>query len=378
MLSVHRSRNADKIYYNINILYSLEKRINNDCLGRVQYESEQTILDRASDYYISVVSFNIPLSSVPIFFAEPQPYPNTDVNKLVYQLGFKFGSVYVKQALQFSPQDLQYVAPPAGTVSAPNIPRTLYYGIWSYSYFLQLVNTAMQAAYATVSASPGFPSTFCPRIVFNQDGSNTFSIIADFNEFAANIEIYFDNRLTQFFQGFTYLYNDTLATNGFGVDASGLTRSWNKIMFIENNNVEAITSPISTNQITQRMDYPVMACIPSMRSILLKSDSMPINPEWLPAAGTASSGVPSYSRVLAEFKPLYSDTVGGSVPRSAISYTSEGAHRLINMLDSQPLRAVSLAIYWVDEINNEYPIKLSPRESISLKLCFHEKATYKG
>jgi hypothetical protein len=292
------------------------------------------------------------------------------VNRLWWSIGLTYNGVKYRKSITFGPQDLSQTVPPVPTANNPKITRTLYYGIWTYTVLANLINSAIiQLQVEIKNDQPAYTKPYL-RFEFLQDGSNTFQVIADYLAFGdEDNELYLDEHLLQFFQGFTYTYNVPI---DFGLDEQGLGRLWNRLEFLDN------STNVSNDIIKLKQDFPVMASIPSMRSIQLRSDQLGLNPEWAPSAGASSDGTPSYQRILAEFTPQYTDTVGASVPRSGISYSINSSWRLISILDAAELRAVSLAVFWIDEEGNAYRIGLNPRESISLKLCFHLRSTYAG
>lgn len=342
-----------KIYYNISIAYD-DTRSCDGSLAAISYESGEPILGRADDYYVSIINFSLPVSSVPLTFVDIEEFPNTDVNKTVYKLALEYNNEVITKNLTFYPSDLVYGPPSAPTASNPKVTRTLYHAVYTFTHFLDMLNIALKSAYDDLAAKPA--GSAAPKMTFNPD-TNRFSVVADatYANSGTPIKIYFGYKLYQFFIGFNVTRVAHKAADG---------RDF-RFGFLD-----------TTGTITQ--DYSTISNWNCLRTLQLKAPIMPTKDEYVPASGCASSVKDATQPVLASFNPIPSNSAGNSVPRSQIAFTLNSAHRLIDLVSSNALTKISLLVDWCDEVNNCYPLMLNYRELVQCKLCFHKRVEYAG
>ena len=352
---------SEHVYYNINIPWD-ENKPDNQCVAEVLYDSQETVLDRGSDYYASIINFNIPVSSIPIFFVDPEPFPNTDVNLTRYKVALEYEGEVSSATVIYNPSDLLQPLPAPPSASLPDGQRTAYYAVYTYNHFIQMVNRAFAQAHADLVTKPAGTK---PPTLYWDGASNRFELQVDSGNYVSTlpqpINVYMGYYLFQFFEGF-----DTYKTGFQTADGRD-----HKFHIISNNNVV-------DGVLTMPQDYPTVANWNCLRTIQLRGGMLNTADEYVPSVNSGSDGRASKAPILASFNPIYSNGVGGTVARSQISYTLESAHRLIDILTSASLTKISMAIWWTDEKNNEYRLRLNYRELIQVKLCFHLRATFRG
>jgi hypothetical protein len=64
-------------------------------------------------------------------------------------------------------------------------------------------------------------------------------------------------------------------------------------------------------------------------------------------------------------------------PRTMLTYTRSDNYRITNLQQSTPLLKFDIAIYWVDNLGNQYPLMIGPRQSLSIKFVFVKKDLYR-
>lgn len=344
---------SNKLYYNINIAYD-ETKPCDACVASIQYDSGEPILANASDYYVSIINFSLPVSSVPLTFIDIQDYPNVDVNATVHKVALEYNSEVITKTVMFYPSDLLYSPPAAPTAAKPKVERTLYHASYTYDHFLDMINIALKSAYDDLAAKPGGSAE--PKVTFNPT-SNLFSIVADatYANSGTPIKIYFNFKLFQYFLGF-----NVTRVNHNASDARDF-----RFEFLD-----------STGTVTQ--NYSTVSSWNCLRTLQLKSPLLMSRSEYVPATGCVSSSNDATQPVLASFNPIPSNSAGNSVPRSQIVFTLNSAHRLIDLISTQPLTKISLLIDWCDDRNLCWPLILNPRDLVQCKLCFHRKDSYAG
>lgn len=341
---------SNKIYYNINIPYD-QNRGCDACTATVLYNSEETILDRGDDYYASVINFSLPVSSIPVMFCDIEPFPNTDVDKTIYKVALEHSGAVETVNLQFTQSDFNYNPPASPTATNPDVTRTYYHAIYTYSRFLKMVNAALKTAFLALPSTPVGATT----PVMTYDASGRFSLITDATYSAGigvPIKVYLGYELFQFF-------------TGFDMDRTGFKAADGR---------DFLFKIIST---TTEQDYSTISNWNCLRSLQLRAPGMDVSQESVPSSRVGSNGKSAKASILASFNPLY-DNTSSSVPRSQIQFSLNSAHRLIDVLSSAALTRISLEIWWTDEQNNSYPLIMNYRELIQLKLCFHLKDSFVG
>lgn len=351
----------DKQYYNLVLPYT--DRGGKNCSSTIGYESNDIILDKASDYYLSIVRFQIPVSSTPIAIADIQPFPNTDINNTIYSVTLEYDGETSQEFIQFVPSNLAESPPQPPTAQQPLVKRSLYYGIYSFQHMVNMVNTALEEAFQNLSNKPVGASE--PIMTFNPDTSR-FSMVVDPLFYGDNlvtpIKIYFNSQLYTFFEGFDVVYYPRSTPEGRQVE----------FRFVETiNNVDQL------GLLTVSQDYPTLSSWTCVKSLQLRSALLNVNQESVPT-GFTSSGSSSSASIIADFIPLYGETTSNAVARTTVDFTLQSSYKLINMLSDRPLTKVSLDVVWIDELGNEYNLNMNYRDVISVKLLFQRKSTFVG
>jgi len=350
---------VDKVYYNMVIAYQSKDNQAN-CIAETQYNEDDVILQKASDWYLSVIRFDIPTRSIPIMFVNIQPnQPDPDLTEY---------SVTLEYDGNFSPQTfLKFeTSHPNSAVPVPNsqgkYPRGIYYGVYTYNRFLKFLNDALASAFANL---PDPAPTTAPVVSFDSS-TNLFSINCDVTLYDSSIanpvKIWFNNKLFSFFEGFDVNYFSRVDPNGRDIQFN----------IVPNQNVDPVT-----NMIKESQDYPTISSWNSFRSLQLRSNMLQTHQEFVPS-GMDSSSKSASNPIIADFIPLFGESAGSSLTRTTISYTLNSAYKLINLMSDGPLTKFSLQVYWLDETGTEFPLTLNYRETVSVKLLFHRKASYQG
>lgn len=351
---------TSKIYYNINILYD-DTRPCDECVSEVGYDSGETILDRGSDYYCNVINFSLPLSNVPIMFVDIQPYPNTDINKTIYKVALEFDGEVSTADVIFTPSDLLQPLPKPPTANKPNVPRSSYYTVYTYTKFMEMVNAAYGEAFSNLSTAP--VGSEAPYLRFDPS-TGLFKLITDTNygNDVSKITVFMNYYLESFFIGFS--------SNRVGFKkADG-----------RDHRIVIDTSPdaVGDNGLSVTVqNFSALANWNCIRSLQIRSPLLQIANEYVPSNESQSDGRSGRASILSSFNPIF-ESGSNAVARSQISYTLSGANRLIDVISTGAITKISLSVWYTDELNNEYRLILSYREQIQIKLCFIEKDTYSG
>ena len=130
------------------------------------------ILDgNTSDYFVSIIRFNIQTgSSLPVFIPRIETGQD-DINKTVYKITLKRGNVSVTQSVMYTPTNLTATLPAKPTVTQDL--SSSYYYIYNYQDFISIINDTFATAFenlltAVRAAGSELPSnSISPYIVFD-------------------------------------------------------------------------------------------------------------------------------------------------------------------------------------------------------------------
>lgn len=173
------------------------------------------IIDRPKDYHLSVIRFYLSARNLlPIFWWQQTQDLLLPQQFGTYQVSMSYGGTVISENLVFRPpgQGVATTPPPNQNRSLDAV-NALYWGVYSHSYFLSLINATLKSVYSRISALvPAAPPVVegcrAPFLRF-EPGSGLISLIVGrpFNplyseQFFANpdtIKIWFNAELYTFF-----------------------------------------------------------------------------------------------------------------------------------------------------------------------------------
>jgi hypothetical protein len=319
------------------------------------------IIDNASEYYCSVVSFQIPLGAIPIAIMPIVPGQGNP-NLSTLQVGIRNGGTNFLQNVIYVPQNR--TVPPVQ--SDPNQQVvTQYYFIYSIEQMLVMINTALQLAYTAaglVATAPYFIYTSSTQLIslivgaqFNVNGGP--QVIHDYNTF-------------QYINAYdvTGIGGGIYSINVFGV----VNESYGYAIY-----GTAPTNPPTFYKITQ--EYQYFAAWNPIRKILFVSNTLPIKYEVVPNNNVTANndGVYSSIPILTDFTPI---VTGSGDNRSTAYYNTNGTYglRLVDMTSTKPVYKLDIKVYWQDIGNNLYQLYIPNFQSAAIKLAFTRKTIYKN
>lgn len=377
----------DNIYYNVNLTFDP----NGPFFQPATYNANKTIaiLNKSSDYYCSVIRFNIPLDYLPVTIMPI--VPNTYVDPM--NPGFPNLSTLSIGIRNYN-TGISYEQPiiysnPSGTSTAPIQDKptqviTPYYYIYSYFKMIEFINTALAASFAAfAAANPADPRvTFggnpVPAPYFVYDPVTSLIRLITFKTWINNPEIppnpktgvyiYINTELENFLDGFTFFSERSSPSN------------LNFFFVIKNrgdNGYPVNTYPAVPDYLYSIQTYSTIGNWQSIKKIIITSASLPIVAESLPLIGNTNDDQSNFINILSDFLPQINSTILSN-PRENAIYFPSSQYRLIDMISDIPLKKIQLSILWEDKDNNLYPVYLSQFSSLSLKLAFVKKSLYKN
>ena len=182
----------DYVYYNATIINNTVQtnQLADDPVITFQDTREVPVVKDSSKYELSVENFTMsgPQKSLPVFIPIINPTSATDVTTTSYAVSF---GAYNGVKYVLSTRSIIWVPENAAsftivpTTALPNQQQTDYYYCYTYSHWVDLMNTALRTAYNDVKTQMGANfGTACPFFEFdattglfsiNQDANTSFS-----------------------------------------------------------------------------------------------------------------------------------------------------------------------------------------------------------
>lgn len=327
-----------------------------------------------SNYFMSVVRFQIQTGdALPVFIPQVE-LGQPDVNKTIYTITLQYKTYIYQQNIMFYPDDL--------TQPQPNPPLTIqditseYYFVSSYQNWVEMINTAFKSAYdglnvLVVAGGDVLPTANCPFMEFDPQGliaTIDADILGyDIKNLANPIKIFFNSSLYNLYSSFPAILQSYDATNG---------RTFLLNLFNNNNN-NTYTYPTYT-AIQLYQEGSTVAMLNPVSSIVFTTALLPV----LPSNTSESKVFGTYSNLFnngnnSNISPIITDIV---VPidatnryRPNIVYNNSGEYRFFNLLGESPVNSVELSVFWKDNFGGLHSLLLNNQCSASIKIMFRRK-----
>ena len=351
--------------------------LNNDQIGNrnsvflnFAEQRDIPILDDPELWHLSVVRFhldtpNLPLIQFPV--QERQP----DINLGTYSITLKYLTFTAQAFVRYIPinQNATLPKPPLISQDLSNS----YYELYSYTYFIGLINTAFQTAYNSLLSQTGLPSTVAPY--FEWDPTSLRAILnADILGYDLSlsnpIEIYLNGPLFYLFSSFDsfYLGPNQLFGENFKLN----------IKNINNGNIYTTTSP-AINWLQLYQEYPTLGPLANpVDSLVFVTTQIPVTSsiQSKPQIYNSTFGETQVNTNQKTLNILTDLQVGldlGYETKPQIQFNPTAEYRLISLQSNQPLKSYDISVYWKDASSNFYPFYLAPGCASSMKILFRKK-----
>jgi hypothetical protein len=426
---------SDNVYLNVSVT-NPNPNVNSSVQAVYNVAYDQSILEKPSDYYMAITAFQIPLGELPLFimpFIPPNIYESQatqagnvlSADNLFFTAGMVGGNItyngqigtvtgYIDQnniTISFAgvvtilttftitygnlnPNKTPYIigvcqqqnasippaVPPNGTPVplAPNYPvnitywteiqdlagypnNPLYYYVYDYTHYVDMLNYALQQSFI-LAGSPGGATNF-PYFIYNSSQGLIQCIMPTAFVAAAPVGFHW----TVFFN-YQCFYN-TLSF--YTVENNGRIEIWNAQTAYD----KSLLAPSQFGSAYLfSEEYATIDYLNSVRKIVVTSSTIPVQKEYYPQPGNVNLGTTNAFGILSDFN-LNLLTPGSQ--RSVALY-SPTIYKLIDLVSDSPMRKVDIAFWWVDRLNNFYPIYIDPFDSITMKIGFFSKRLYRS
>jgi hypothetical protein len=145
------------------------------------------------------------------------------------------------------------------------------------------------------------------------------------------------------------------------------------------NNTLPAASTYPYSAITMFQDYPDLASLCPIQSILFTSSLLPISPSLTGKPSVFGSN-PSLissgnnSNIVLQLTDLELLNEKGSDWKPAVLYAPTAEYRLIDLFGNAPLHQIDIQVYWKDRFGNVYPLVLAPGATANIKIMFRKKS----
>ncbi len=378
------STNSDNIYVNVTFNHD-DSQGNQPTPAEYRVTKTIPILDKCDDYYCSVIRFDIPLNSTPLFIMPIIPNQgDSDLTPLVIGITY-LGINY--------PISIEYIAD--NILNAPVQNQTTqvitpYYYVYSYQNLINSINLALAEAIdisgvRTILDTP--PAAKCPWFYYDPN-TELISIVVpkiftNEDPMVNKPLIYMNSQLSSYLEAFQKSQVGYNQTDGhdfvFTFDAPSYPAppfaSSNPYPQVDKAYPTAIDPDLISATVPKyykfTQEYNSMQLWTSLRKIVITTTSIPIVSEFTPSG---SSGISSTLPIITDFTPAI-ELAGQS--RSLAYYVPSSQYRLVDLKSSEQLNTIDLKIYWQDKNSNLYPLLLSVTQQASIKLGFFKKYLYR-
>jgi hypothetical protein len=366
---------SDNIYLNVSVVNTNPSVAQpTQAIYNVTYD--QNLLDRPSDYYMAIAAFQIPLGELPLFImpiVPDQPDPN--------QSSFIVGVCQQQNANSPPTLPPNGVANPAALNYPVNVTywteieditgqpsNALYYYVYNYEHLSDMFNYALRQSWLNA----GSPGGACPYFFYNQNNGlyQLVMPVAFVNAAAAagfHWTVFFNYRASYPVLSFYTVENNS--REEIWVPPSSYDASLIAPAPIGNGTNTGAGAAYLFSQEFTTVDY-----INSVRKLVMTSASMPLQKEYYPGPNNVNIATANSVGIITDFNL---DLTTPGAQRSVALYSPQ-IYRLIDLLSDAPLRKIDIAFWWVDRLNNFYPLYISPYDAITMKIGFFNKRLYRN
>jgi hypothetical protein len=375
-----KDSNPDKVYYDLTIA-----NLNNGDVNAVNSpqlifneQRQNAIIPNTGDYYMSIVRFQLDTSSLPIFIPVIQ-IAQSNPNLTIYSVTIEDNNtgtpyqVYIEWVNQIANVDV--VPPPAPN---PVQAESEWYFCYSFEWFVNLVNVALQQALINAGVVGGIAS-----MSWNSS-SNTAVLYLDQANFQditppatqPKYSLYFNQALFTLFSSFPSQY----------LGSVGVTSGRNYLIQVNDyNGINTIslpvTAPAGTGTICTYIsqEWDTTGLWTPVSSIVFTSATFPIIPTRLSPPQAFVDGVLynlSQSGNNSNVAQVITDLASGDLCyKPSLLYEPTAQFRLIDMVGNTPLTNINIQVFWKSKLGTFVPFRLATGNSCSMKLLFTKKSS---
>src|ERR1700677_1365165 len=169
------------------------------------------ILERASDYYLSIIRFDIPLDTVPLFIMPIIPNQvNPNLTPMI--IGISSAGIAYPESLIFIPQQQSINIP---VQNQPTQVISYYYYVYSYQNMINMINIGLTEAWLASPLAAANP-TLIPPFFFFDPATSLINLVVStvFTTDDGINNIFINTSLRNYLDAFNYFFYGFGQTNG--------------------------------------------------------------------------------------------------------------------------------------------------------------------
>lgn len=374
-----------KLYYDV-VITNINSK---DTVPPILYFNENRSTPFVScpeDYYLSIVRFSLDTVSLPVFVCEIQEN-QPDVNLSIYSITLSYTNPLnpaqtftFQQFLEFEPQNQSAIVPPPPSQTGTRLQNngTGYYFIYTYSYFIYLVNKTFTQAFnglnaLVIGAGLTLPTIYPP--ILNYDSQNSIAVlysdVLGYNtQVPSYIKIFFNSALFQLFSSFPVYITGT-SVNGQNLQIQTFNFGGGNLVPYP----PSILSPSLFTAIATYQEYSTIALWNPVTSIVFCSNTLPIIPSSISVPQLFINGqIVSAGGNTNNISNVITDFIASEMKyKPSITYNPSAQYRLIELVGNRPLSNLDIVVYWKDRTGFLNPFQLTSGSTATMKILFTKK-----
>jgi hypothetical protein len=430
--SIDDDIDPDYVYYNATIINNRTAGGYNrsqDPVLRFQETRDTPLVNDASKYNFSIIRFTMdgPNKDLPLFIPVIRTgaeNPTNDVNLTIYSVSLTcavnnttganpvVANFTATAPVIYTPETLDTtIAPvplPSSIASGKQDLSSRYYWVYTYSWWLKLVNQAFTTALAdiqtqfqnawTTAGNAGLAPTLksvAPYLLYNPT-TNLFTLYSDAEGFGGalrltagttsdeSFQVYFNSNMFGMFANFnnTYLNQPTTElTNliytgavGYGATTAGVPYAQNVVSLGAGASLKYFWTQVQDYESTSTLWSPI-------ENVVFNSTLLPLVFEATgdPVYFGQSNDDTELTGSQSAFQPIITDVAlprqSASDYRGLIYYAPSAEYRLASFQRSkQAINNIDIQVFWRNRLDgNIYPVQMFNSSSVSVKIMFRRR-----
>ena len=440
MSNVGGIADADDLFYNIlvnnnNTGYDSSGNITNQDISiPLVFDETRTnpYINKANDYFMSVISFQLDTSDLPVFLCDVVPgatninasiYYVTIINNAVYpawvfltaytynqpvsHLTINYRCIVPNSDILFTPANWQVVTaasdvyqqnilwvPEDLTVPFPSLPvpqdynNYPYYYAYTYQHFISLINTALQTAYTNAGGFIGAPFL----VLDTSTGYPIISLVANIYDFNGTIKgvsispstfkLFFNADLYYLFSSLTAIKQAEPYISSFGSNY-GMNYQLLFVVSASGNNIKSVPTDLTTvppstfyKAIYNITEYSPLPAWDPVDTLIFTVAHLPVvaelisTPAYIPFNSPPSADT---YLVLTDYSP---NIQNGTEWKPSVNYVPLAEFRLVDLYGENEVKQLRIVVYWKDLFGTLHPFYLGPGGTALIKILFRKRSFY--
>lgn len=368
-----------EIYYDINITNYQSTDLTSQPLRFIETRSNP-IIKRAGDYSLSIVRFQLDTTSLPLFIADIDPFPNEMPNKMIDAITIEYDDNGVLTT--HGPLNLDWISTNKhiATPNGPSITSPLqdssteyYYGN-SFRHYCDLVNNTFNDLTEGLKTRVGaeLDNLIPPIMVWNTD-KQIAELYLQYQFYDSKntkkVKIYFNRPLYAKFTSFPAYKN----LNG------GIYSKIYEIYSHDDNGTNFVNLDVAGHTyqkyIKVSQEYSTISNWTPISSIVFTTNTLPIFGTQLSEPLVYSNGIAVLSNIPQNFAQIISDMATNDLCyKPNLLYSPSAENRYIDMFGDNDISNIDVNVYWKDTQGHLNPFYLESGASASIKFLFKLKS----